>query len=334
MVNDNITNNIQVKIPENMGENTGKALVNVSEGIKSLFSVPEHLVKIVENRGATLFAPIKAYLEGKAKTIQAHSSFIEAQQYRQEESLKKLAYSVIGELNEKANNNEYIPESIQDSDVLFSIQNTVSEISDAEFIKFWGKLYTEEACKPNSISKKTVELCKSLNKETALLLQQDIFPYCTIDGIFWGAEDVLYEKILKAMDYGFLNRQSRVITITQTKKLMCLPAGKAKFIIHPAYAVTAGYGSFGLTSSAIEIIKCLKIYPDEQQILIIAKNMKQASLHWDINKDIKEKFRLDTKNAPKFILCDENNNIIFPEDWQNRTVDEYADLVEEEIVFL
>ena len=166
------------------------------------------------------------------------------------------------------------------------------------------------------------------------MLQQDIFPYCTIDGIFWGAEDVLYAKILKAMDYGFLNRQNRVITMTQTKKLMCLQAGKAKFIIHPVYAVTAGYDSFGLTSPAIEIIKCLKIYPDEQQLLTIAKNMQQASQLWTINKDIKEKFRIDTKNAPKFILCDENNNIIFPVKWQNKTANEYVDLVKKEIVIL
>lgn len=316
-----------------MGEHIGTALVNVSEGIKSLVSVPERLVKIVENSGTTLFAPIKAHFEGKAEIIQARS-FIEAQQYRQEESLKKLAYSVIGELNEKAKNNEYIPESIQDSDLLFSIQNTVSEISDVEFIKFWGKLYTEEACIPNSVSKKTVELCKSLNKETALILQQDIFPYCTLNGMFWGTENVPYQKILEVMDYGFLSRHNCSTYSKQITKLLSLQAGKAKFLVHPAYAITTGYDSLELTTPAIEIIKCLKIYPDEQQLLTIAKNMKQISQNWTINKDTTEKYKLDSKHAPKFILCDENSNILFPDDWVNRTIKEYYDLVKEEIVIL
>ena len=147
----------KLDLPDKVDENTGQAIKYLAEGFSSLLKLPEKTLNIVEKAGNTLFCVPAALLHGKANIIET-KCFIEAQNLRKEKSQIKLAKNVIENLVEKENMGEYIPDAIDDTDNLFAIQNASSETIDDDFIKFWAKLYTEEVCKPNTISKKTTNV--------------------------------------------------------------------------------------------------------------------------------------------------------------------------------
>lgn len=199
----------KLDLPKKVDSNLGKTLVNLSEGLSSLMQLPEKTLNLVQSTGNTLLSPFSALLQGISYKITcSYLPYKDEIDKRKEISQIKLAKAVVENLAEKENNGEEIPNKVEDTDTLFAIQNAASEISDEEFIKFWAHIYTEEACKPNTISKRTIELCKSLDKNTAKILQDNIIPYCD-ETFLWNNNDV--PSITKALELNFISRQDSLM---------------------------------------------------------------------------------------------------------------------------
>ena len=160
-----INTTAELKLPKKVDENLGRALVTTASAIKDITSSFSKVVNLLTDGSCTLLAPIAAHLKGKSYEIECkYYTFQDQITIRKELSQARMAQYVLENLIAKEQKNEKLPHQINDTDNLFAIQNAASETTDEDFIKFWARLYTEEACNPNVISKKTINLCKNLDK--------------------------------------------------------------------------------------------------------------------------------------------------------------------------
>ena len=149
--------------------------------VKLGLSLSENLVNKIANATSTLFAPATAWLQGKQAQIScSYLPFYDKLAERKNENLQKLFVNVLSILNEKELHEEIIPDQFEDTDNLLLIQDNASTTSNEEFLKLWAKFYTEEACKPGSISRKTIKLLETLDINIVRILEKEIFPYCDI----------------------------------------------------------------------------------------------------------------------------------------------------------
>lgn len=312
-----INTTAELKLPKRVDENVGKAILNISEGLSSLMKLPEKTVDLIKNTGNTLFCVPAAYLQGNAELIKA-KRFVQAQNIRKEYSQAMLAISVAENLADKEQKGEELPPQINDTDNLFAIQNAAAETTDEDFIKFWAKLYTEEACKPNTVSKKTVNLCKDLDKEVVQALENDIFPYCDEYGFYWGNANKNIKSINIAKEYGFLRDSEQRISSIYIDQFIDIKIGQYYIYIIPGFGYEVGYSGKILTNCALEVKRCLKIQRDINLDDVLTQ-IKDISNSWKIIDKFKPYMKYKNGCSHKFFIT-EKNKIIYPAEFVGKDV--------------
>lgn len=314
---------VDVKLPEKVDENIGRGLCILAESVGELIKLPSRALDIARTAGGTLFRPLTAYLNGASAVIEARS-FVEAQNIRREASQCKLAMHVASNLAEREARGEAIPQQIMDTDNLFAIQNAASETTDEDFLRFWANLYTEEVCRPNTVSKKTVELCKVLDRRVVKILEEKIFPYCCKD-FFLAVHHITVDDLSIAESYGFVVNQSIALNSLVANSGVSMNMDKYTIICSPGYSFSLRSPVYRLSVAGQEILSVLKIKITPEQLNLSIQCLEDASRYWHLNTknenykfSIKPGQQIDTK----FIVVDETG-IIYPEKWRTRTVEEY-----------
>lgn len=323
MIDSNVKAEVKLTLPEKVDDNVGYSIKVLSEGVASLLKLPEKVVDTVVTSGATLFKPLVAYLNGKA-TILESRSFVETQNIRKEISQYQLAINVAKNLAIKQQSSQEIPKEIVDTDTLFAIQNAAAETTDKDFLEFWAHLYTEEACKPNTISKKTVELCKTLDKTVAKVLEQKIFPYCA-SGFFFAANEIGVDDVAKAEDYGFITQKNLKINPGHPTSNIILNFSQYTVVCRPGFSVTPASPNFSLSISGAEVKNVIASGSASCDFNIVKNSLIAASRFWLLHDKFKNyivKFVPGKQIDTNFIIV-QNDKIIYPESWQNKSVQDY-----------
>lgn len=313
----------KLTLPENVDDNVGGSIKVLSEGVASLLKLPEKIVDTVVTSGATLFRPLVAYLNGSASIIE-ENSFVRAQDIRKESSQCRLAVNVAKNLAIKQQSGQYVPTEIVDTDTLFAIQNAASETTDKDFLEFWAHLYTEEACNPSTISKKTVELCKTIDKQLAEILEKKIFPYCA-DNFFFAAYEIGVSDVGRAEDYGFITQKKLAINPSHPATNIVLYFGQYTVVCRSGFSVMPATPEFSLSISGAEVRKIITRNDTYVDFNILKNGLISASKNWRLSDKFRDHI---VKLAPgkqidsNFIII-QNNKIIYPESWQNKTIADY-----------
>lgn len=183
------------------GSGIGNLLTSLGEGGKSLLKCPEKIIDLFTKNNKTNYAQV---LQNDVIALPNATTFKQAQDNKIEENLRNFIKNLIKEAVHRELENKNLPEKLEDTDTLFKIQRNASETSDSDFHKLWARIYLEEATNPDTISKRTIDICKNLTKETAKILEEDIFPYCTDDGWFVADLDELIPSRIIAQDNDIL----------------------------------------------------------------------------------------------------------------------------------
>lgn len=319
---------LKISLPEKVDPNVGKTLTDLSSAANEFaHTVSQSSQKVVDatlNGSAPLFSPWSALCHGVTDIINEGCGFI-ADIIRKIRSQLYLANDVLKNLNDKEHNGEKIPDKIEDTDTLFSIQEAASETLDKDFISFWAKLYTEEACKPNCVSKRTISIFKNLDKNIVSLLEQKIFPYTSNDGWLAYYPDCV-DNLFLLKDYGFLddlndNIFAGAVEFEKGYPPLCRDSfGEYWLWVHPGFLYKT---PFRLTFSGREIRNALKIYPKEKDISFIGNELEKISKDWKIDKKYKfskqpsddELFAITDNSYPPFLLFRNGKYKKFEEYW-------------------
>lgn len=318
--------NLNINLPEKVDKKTGQMLENLSEGLASLMKLPEKTLDLIKSGGTTLFCVPAAYLKGKAEIIKA-KSFAEANYIRRERSQCLLAVNVAENLAEKENNGEDLPPNIEDTDNLFSIQNAASETTDEDFIKFWARLYTEEACKPNTVSKKAINLCRDLDKNVVKMLEEDVFPYCDNQGYFLGNKIKRLEGLRIAKEYGFI--QTADITSRPLFLDVMVIHKISQYTIHvfPGYVFsTDALSGRILTNTALEIRKCIG-FRGNIDLNELIQGLEYYAKYWEVDEKFTNLIKYPQEIKQKFFIS-ENDIIVYPEEFKGK----HSAYIENEII--
>lgn len=312
----------KAKVPQ---EAVTELVLATTRCIDSIRKGSERVGAMLSNSSKAIGKPIGAYLEGKSNEISANSQLIVANiMYKKEiNAIKHLQY-ISEELNQKVAKGEDIPEKIEESDNLLLIQDNASTTSNEELLKMWAKLYTEEACKSGSVSRKAIKLVESLDLQTAKTIEEEIFPYCDNSGVYWGAENK-YETIMLAVDYGFLQH------INYEKKSMGTRNLNAEIISNYMLYVYPGFNyspnpSYKLTAPALEIRSALNKSFSKDILNEISQRILKSTVAWHFDNEAlpKAKLKKDIPSDEKFVICDMNNNVVYPINKTYKTIHEYG----------
>ena len=294
-------------------------------GTKVGIGLSEQTVTKIANASSTLLAPVSAWLQGNAAKITVgYLPFYDKLAERKNQKLQNLALDVMQELKNREDEGKPIPDKFEDTDNLLLIQDKASTTSEREISEMWAKLYTEEMCNNGSVSRKAIILVESLNANIAKIIEEEIFPYCDNSGVYWGAENK-YETIMLAVDYGFLQN------INFQKKSMGTRNLNAEIISDYMLYVFPGFNyypnpSYKLTAPALEIRHSLNKKSSKDILDEISQRILKSTEAWRFNDDALPKARLK-KNIPadeKFVICDKNNNVVYPNNKPYKTIHEYG----------
>jgi hypothetical protein len=237
---------------------------------------------------------------------------------RKEISQIKMAQHVLENLADKEQRGEDLPPKIEDTDNLFAIQNAVSETSDEDFIKFWAKLYTEEACKSNTVSKKTVNLCKDLNKTVVQALENSVFPYCDVYGFYFGDKSKNIESLILAEEYGFVRESKQKYMPKYIDIFLDAKLEQYYLYIYPGYDYQISYEGKILTNSALEVRNCLKLQRDINLDDVLPQIQKSAD-QWLISEKFRPYMNYKNDEKRKFFIV-ENLKIVYPEELKGKDI--------------
>lgn len=292
------------------------------------FSLSENLVNKIANATSTLFAPATAWLQGKQAQIScSYLPFYDKLAERKNENLQKLFVNVLSTLHEKELHEEIIPDQFEDTDNLLLIQDNASTTSNEEFLKLWAKLYTEEACKPGSISRKTIKVLETLDINIVKIFEKEILPYCDSHGFYWGPKGEISNMLL-LIDYGLIQENAIISSSTKINTIVYYSLNKNfRIYLYPNYGYDANYDSimYRLTKTGEEIFSNLKNnipLPDNE---IVFNNINNASKDWQIVKSFRGKFKMkkQIKHEEKFIICDNDDNVVYPKNSPFKTYNEF-----------
>ena len=321
-----INTTAELKLPKKVDENVGRALVTTVSAVKDITSSCSKVVNLLTDGSCTLLAPMAAYLKGKSYEIACkYLPYQNQAEMRKEISQIKTAQYVLENLVDKERKEE-IPSKIEDTDTLFTIQNAASETSDEDFIKFWAKLYTEEACKPNTISKKTVNVCKDLDKNVVQALENNIFPYCDSYGFYFGDSNKNIESLIIAEEYGFVRTSEQRYVPAYINIFKDIKIGQYRIYICPGYDYKVYYEGKILTNTALEVRKCLKLDKDIN-IKDIASQIEKSSKEWKVFDEFKSYINYKNHYPYKFFVV-EKDKVIYPIELEGKSVGEvYNDIL-------
>lgn len=300
--------------------------------INVISSGAEGVGKMLKNSTNVIGKPIEALIQGKTNEIELANQFITARLMYVKEANATMHLSYVAEeLNKKVENGQELPEKIEESDNLYLIQDNASTTSNEYLLKMWAKLYTEEACKPGSVSKRAIKLVETLDIKIVKILEEEIFPYCDENGFFWGDKDDITNIIL-CQDYNLIENNficsfSKNPTSSYSAKINNL----IKIYCYPGFGYSANYNSsmYRLTNAGLEIYQ--NIYSQKVDIgtkEIVFKNIDKASENWSRIWEKKGvvKYLNNIKPEEKYILCDENGLVVYPEHSPYRTLQDFLEI--------
>ncbi|MCT4552838.1 MAG: DUF2806 domain-containing protein [Alphaproteobacteria bacterium] len=315
-----------IKLPESSGEGLGKGFQAIGTGIGNILNIPPYIAKKIIDGSCCIASPLMEKQTQKANIIK-NLTLLETIQLRENENLNKFALKTIKKLSEKPKNE--LPEKITDTDNTIRIMNLAKETSDEDFLDFWAKLCSEEFCKPNSLSKKTLNLISNLDKKTAQTFEK-ILKYCDIEsgilftghiqsGVFMNDESMASINDLDTLkEYGLI-MENKLIAYSENEKLFKLDFKNFKAIFH---SKTVFPYSLYLTSSGLEIQKILKIYPNKYDIKKIYENILKAKSKNFIFND--KKYRnINIINNDYVKIITNNGEIILPENSKSENINDY-----------
>lgn len=319
-------------------EGLNELLKAIAKLVNVINSGAEGVGKMLKNSTNAIGKPIEALITGKTNEIELANQFITARlmYVKEANATMHLAY-VAEELNKKVKNREELPEKIKESDNLYLIQDNASTTSDEDLLKLWAKIYTEEACKPGTVSRKTIKIVETLDKKIAQILEYEILPYCDSYGYFWG-EQYEITSLEMLSDYDLIT-ESKGLRYSKefNHSLVAELPGDKKFYLYPnmSYSSKCNGKTYKLTNSGIEIYKVLKknLVSNGDIEKIIFNNMLKASAQWNITEFYGQFIRLKRKVMPdkKFIICNKNNEVIFPLNTTYKTLQDFLNAVQNNI---
>ena len=313
--------NTELELPQ---EGTNELCVATATLLNTLSNCSEKVVNMFCNGLSTLGRPIGAIIDGKTASIELanQSIYLKLAMTKEANMRKHLAY-VAKELDEKVKNNENIPESLIETDKLLLIQDNVATTSEDDVLKLWAKLYTEEACKPGTISRKAIKLIETLDARVASILDNEIFPYCDQVGFYWGDSDN-FNSIITAIDYGFLETSNLGRKGLYVDYPGLISFSNYNVFVHPGFDYASKIPGYRLTKPAIEIKQCLT--KTKIDILeTISKTINDCTFSWLINNELKNnmKFKKPVKNDEKFVICNNEDIVVFPKNKKYKTIEDY-----------
>ena len=319
----------ELKLPEKVDENVGKACRDLSQTVKKVASPVSKIAELYLIKApCTLLAPVAAYLRGKSYEIACkYLPFQNQIEMRKELSQIKMAQFVLENLVDKEQKGEELPPNIEDTDNLFSIQNVASETTDEDFIKFWARLYTEEACKPNTVSKKAINLCRDLDKNVVKMLEEDVFPYCDNQGYFLGNKIKRLEGLRIAKEYGFI--QTADITSRPLFLDVMVIHKISQYTIHvfPGYVFsTDALSGRILTNTALEIRKCIG-FRGNIDLNELIQGLEYYAKYWKVDEKFTNLIKYPQEIKQKFLIS-ENDIIVYPEEFKGK----HSAYIENEII--
>ena len=312
----------KVSLPEEATNELGLATARL---VDTLNNSSKQVFNMFCNGLSTLGQPIGEIIKGKTAAIAlANESIYMKLAVTKESNMRKLLAYTAEELDVKVNSGEEIPESLPQSDNIMLIQDNASTTSEDEFLQLWAKLYAEEACKPNSISRKTIKTLESLDSGIIKILEKDIFPYCDDEGFFWGVDTKLQSLVL-AQDYGIVDTKNIVRIGLNPKMMLNTKLNDTRYLyLYPAYSY-APDGRYLLTKAGLEMKKILKIYPNEEQLKEMYKIIERSASTWYIANPYESTVHMKTMitDAQKFVICDSSSNIVFPLNQKYKTLNDF-----------
>ncbi len=272
------------------------------------------------NSMSTLGQPIGEIIKGKTAAIElANQSLYMKLAMTKETNMRKLLAYAAEEFEEKVVNGEDIPNHLVETDEILLIEENASLTSNEEFLKLWAKLYTEETCKHGSISRKTIKVLETLNIDIIKILENNIFPFCDNNGFYWGKMHGISDLLL-LQDYGLIEtnpicassinlNESYAVRLNKDYILYCYPNIACSAIIKSQM--------YRLTNCALEIKNNVKLSPEitsEEAIKIIYEHINKSIEYWKVAPEFEKKIHLKNtiKNNEMFIICDNDNNVVYP----------------------
>lgn len=320
--------NAQLDLPEEAINELGLATARL---VDVLSNSSKKVFDMFCNGMSKLGQPIGEIINGKTKALElANQSIYMKLAMTKEANMRKLIAYSAAEFDKKVSNGEEIPDHLVETDEILLIEENASMTSNEEFLKLWAKLYTEEACTPGSISRKTIKLVETLDSSIIKILENEIFPYCDINGFYWGPQNEI-SNLLKMIDYGLLERD--VVELRpKGVNLYCKVSINCEMNLYCCPNYTCSSGILGvmyrLTGSAIEIYQNInKVNITHEQKNIILDHINESSQNWRISSELRNKIKLKSplKNFIKFVVCDDKGNIIHPINSQYKNVEEFIE---------
>lgn len=322
-----------------MSDNKAIDLYYEHFGTKVGIGLSEQTVSKIANANSTLFAPVTAWLQGKAAQITVgFLPFYDKLAERKNQNLQNLALDVMRELKNREDEGKPIPDKFEDTDNLLLIQDNASTTSNEEFLKLWAKFYTEEACKPGTISRKTIKLVETLDIDVVKVIENDIFPFCDTNGFYWGNQKNL-TNLLVAMDYGIMDNIPIAITPQGINQILVVGISKDyKLYCYPNYQYSPKRKNimYKLTGPGLEIYENIKFRHTKEQLDIVFKNIELSVSGWDISKESLSKISLKNHVNPKelFVICDSLGNVVYPLNSKYKTLEQFKNQAEQNIEVL
>lgn len=319
-----------ITLPNKAMNELGLATANL---INTFNNCSERIINMFCNGTSVVGAPVGEFIKGKTAEIElAHQSVYAKLAYTKEVNMRRHLNFVAQEFCKKEKNGDEIPEVLNDTDNLLLIQDNASTTSDEDFLQLWAKLYTTEACKNGSVSRKAIKLCETLDADIVKVFESDIFPYCDDLGFYWGDSKQNIFKLLKVIDYGFMNETHLNRIPTNINIPVILTFDDIQVFTTPGYQVSPIGSTYKLTSPAMEIRNCLQAKITQNIIDEIIKTLTKSVTKWHVYEDYQPLiiFKEPINQIDLFILC-KNNNVIYPADKPYKNVGEFQEYIMKKI---
>lgn len=319
-----------VELPEEATNELGLATARL---IDTFNNSSKKVFDMFCNGMSKLGEPIGEIIKGKTTAIElANQSIYMKLAMTKEANMRKLIAYAAEEFDKKVDNGENIPSHLVETDEILLIEENASMTSNEEFLKLWAKLYTEEACKPGSVSRKTIKLLETLDIKIIKILENKIFPFCDYNGFYWGNIHGIADLLL-LQDYGLIETNpicASSINLNDTYSVRL----NEDYILYcyPNFACSAVINAqmYRLTNCALEIINNVKMHAEikpDDAIKIIYEHVNESSKIWRISKEFNGRIRLKKtiKKNEKFVICDNKNNVVYPKDSPFKTYNEFLE---------
>lgn len=305
---------------QSFGQGAGYLLACIGDRIKygdAFQRFPISTQLLLKNNGSTLLEIAKS-----TSDLVRPETLSDTLKHQEEQNLRKFVRNIVEETLYREDKKIPLPNDFHDTDNLLAIEKAAAEKSDDTLSQMWAKIFVEEATRPDSVSIASIEILKKIDKETATILQEQIFPYCTDDGWFMMTDNASIPNRMIAMDYGVLydyGIEKKLISksLHFEKQLCVLDIGEFSIYGHFGYRF---YAQYHLTKPALKIKNTLKIFPTIEHISKIGDLINNCRF-WHLSDEYTQVKK--TEKSDYAIIIDKGKEtVLYPSNTYS-CVDEY-----------